>query len=179
MTKRIVLLKALASTPADLARLLRPVDDQSLRWQPVQGEWSAAAVLIHLVQVEKAYRHRLQRIAHEDKPRVPSIDPEVDEMPEPATAADLLHDFESERTQTIAFLKALSPGDWQRPAIHETIGLITIRSQVLNLVEHDIEHTNQFVTVLQQWRKMRLETREWRLAEADSPISNLQSQISK
>jgi uncharacterized damage-inducible protein DinB len=163
MTKRMVLLQALASTPADLARLLRPVDDQddqSLRWQSAPGEWSAAAVLIHLAQVEKAYRHRWQRIAHEDKPYVPPFDPEVGEIAENITAANLLHEFESERTQTIAFLKDLSPGDWQRPAIHETMGRITIRSQVQHLVEHDIEHTNQLVTVLQQWRRRRLEIRD-------------------
>lgn len=157
MTKRIILLQALSSTPKDLARLLRPVDDQALRRQAAQGEWSAAAVLIHFAQVEKAYRQRLQRIAHEDEPHVPYIHPDVGEIAEDVRAADLLREFESERSQTIAFLQELSPGGWQRPAIHETIGRTTLRYQVQNLVDHDIEHTNQLVGVLQ---KMRLETRD-------------------
>jgi len=152
VTKRIVLLQALASTPADLARLVRSADHETLHWQNTANDWSAAAVLLHLAQVEKAYRHRLQRIANEDEPHVPSIDPEVGEIPGDVAADSLLHEFESERAQTIAFLKELSPGGWQRPAIHETLGRTTLRYQVQNLVDHDIEHTNQLVEVLRQRR---------------------------
>jgi uncharacterized damage-inducible protein DinB len=153
MSKRIVLLQALASTPGDLGRILQPVSDRALHWRPANGEWPAAAVLIHLAQVEKAYRRRLQRMAGEEEPHVPAIDPQVHEVPEGVTARQLLQAFEDERSQTIVFLQELLPGGWQRAAIHETLGRVTIRSQVQNLVEHDIEHSNQLVGVLQQMRK--------------------------
>lgn len=157
MTKRIVLLQALSSTPVDIARVLRPLDHQAVRWQVNPNQWSAAAVLIHLTQVEKPYRHRLQRIVQEDKPTVPYIGPQVGEIPADLTVAELLLNFECEREQTIAFLQELSPGDWQRPATHETLGRTTLRYQVQNLVDHDIEHTNQLVEILQE--RKRLETR--------------------
>jgi uncharacterized damage-inducible protein DinB len=157
MTKRIVLLQALASTPIDIARLLRPVDNEAFRWQPAPEEWSAAAVLTHLGQVEKAYRHRLQRIAHEDEPWVPYIHPEVGDSAANARAADLLNAFETERAQTMAFLQELSPGGWQRPAIHETKGRTTMRYLVQDLVDHDIDHTNQLVTILQKKKRLEIE----------------------
>lgn len=163
MTKRIVLLQALSSTPVDIARIVRLLDQQTLRWQAAADQWSAAAVLIHFAQVENAYRHRLQRIVQENKPYVPSIDPAVNEIPDDMTAADFIQQFENERIQTVTFLKELSPAAWQRPAIHESFGRVTVRTQVQNLVEHDIEHTNQLVSILQERKRVetqKLETRD-------------------
>jgi hypothetical protein len=162
MTKRSVLLQALCSTPADMARLLCSADERAFSWQPAPDEWPAATVLLHLVQVEQAYRHRLERIAREDEPWLPYIHPEVDDGAADARAADLQREFEMERAQTIHFLEGLAPGGWQRPAIHEIKGRTTLRFLVQDLVEHDIEHTNQLVVILQRWKRWRLETERLR-----------------
>jgi uncharacterized damage-inducible protein DinB len=145
-----------------MARLLRSADEPGLGWQPAPDEWSAATVLLHLVQVEQAYRHRLQRIADENEPWVPYIHPEVGDGAAAVSAADLLKEFETERAQTIHFLEGLAPGGWQRPAIHETKGRTTLRFLVQDLVEHDIEHTSQLVMVLHRWKRWRLETERLR-----------------
>jgi uncharacterized damage-inducible protein DinB len=68
--------------------------------------------------------------------------------------ADLLLQFKECRAETITFLKTLSPGQWQRPAIHEHTGKTTLRFLVQLLIEHDIEHMNQIVQLQQATRKI-------------------------
>jgi uncharacterized damage-inducible protein DinB len=155
MTKRIVLLQALASTATDLNYILKGVKGRDA--DPEDG-WSLNEVLTHLVYVEGRYLKRLQRIVAEDNPTVPAIQPEdtplISETFQQEDTADLLLQFKECRAETITFLKTLSPGQWQRPAIHEHTGKTTLRFLVQLLIEHDIEHMNQIVQLQQATRKI-------------------------
>lgn len=152
MTKRIVLLQALASTPADIARLARPLDGTAADWKPDFAAWSPRDVVSHLILVERAYLARLIRVITEDVPEVPYIHPNEAAHDRQTPLNELSEQFREAREETIATLQALAPGGWQRAAIHETRGRITLRFLVQDLVGHDIEHTNQLVEVIQLWR---------------------------
>lgn len=149
MTQRLVLLKALASTPADVARLARGLDEAAV-WSP-DGGWSCRDVVAHLAHIEPLYLARLRRILAEPSPVIVAL------LPDPAAHLDLpiaqlsAH-FQSMREVTLDWLREIGPGDWQRPAIHATRGRTTLRALVDDLVAHDIEHTSQLVTILGQWR---------------------------
>lgn len=150
MTKRIVLLQALASTPADLARTLDGIDEAAARRPPASGEWSVADVVNHLIDVEQRYRERLRRVVREERPMLPAIRPDEAAHDPDAALGELLGRFEGARAQTLAFLGELSPADWQRPADHETWGETHFRFLVHNLADHDTLHLNQLAEVRQR-----------------------------
>ncbi|MFZ0548684.1 MAG: DinB family protein [Candidatus Promineifilaceae bacterium] len=151
MTKRIVLLQALSSTATDLTYILKGVDNQENI--PEDG-WTLSEVLSHLIYVEERYRERLRRVVEEENPTIPFILPENTPFITGAETADLLTQFKESRAETVAFLKSLSPGQWQRSAVHETTGRTTLRFLVQILIEHDIEHMNQIVQLQQVTRKI-------------------------
>ena len=151
MTKRIVLLQALASTATDLTYILKGGENEENG--PVDG-WTLNDVLSHLIYVEGCFRERLRRMAEEDNPTIPAISPDDTPFIGDVETADLLNQFKESRNETISFLKTLSPGQWQRPAVHEHTGHTTLRFQVQILIEHDIEHMNQIVQLQQAIHKI-------------------------
>ena len=154
MTKRIVLLQALASTVTDLNYILKGVENQENGSDPTAENWSVPEVLAHLVYVENCYHERMGRVIKEDNPTIPVILPEDTPLDLAAGTAVTLERFKEARAKTIAMLKSLSPGQWQRPAVHEQTGKTTLRFLVQILIEHDIEHLNQIVELQQAARRV-------------------------
>lgn len=152
MTKRIVLLQALASTPADIQRLIRQLDAPAAEWKVSAEAWSSADVVSHLTDVEQAYLVRLQRVLAEEEPAVPYIHPNAPSRAPGTSLSQLVEYFIRARETTLELLRRLTPGEWQRTAIHETKGRMSLRFLVQDLVDHDIEHTNQLVEIIQAWR---------------------------
>jgi len=148
MSKRIVLLQALASMPADLRLMLKRVDTAAATHSPSPTQWSILQVLAHLLDVEERYLIRLHRVVTEDNPFLPTIHPDDTALPTTPLLA-LLNQFEAARTQTLDFLQALSPGSWQRPALHETQGATKFRYLIQMLVDHDTQHLNQIIEIQQ------------------------------
>lgn len=147
MSRRTVLLTSLAATPRDLARLLRPVDDQSALWRPTADDWCIADVVAHLGHVEALYLDRLKRVVTQENPYEPFIhpDPSAHDLSRPL--AELYEAFVRRRDATIGFLSGLSQRDWGRPLVHETIGPTRLRDQVQELVAHDNVHLEQIVGI--------------------------------
>jgi len=159
MSKRIVLLQALAATLGDLARMVGPVKT-TCHLRPAPEAWSVLDVVEHLVDVERRYRVRLQRVVEEDHPTLPFILPgPLRPMPQtsPTQAARALETqlaaFEVARGQTIDYLTALPPGDWQRKAILEDGTPTTFRTLLQHLSAHDTQHLGQILDL----RKKALE----------------------
>jgi uncharacterized damage-inducible protein DinB len=154
MSKRIVLLQALASTPKDLTMMLKEMNDASIWERPKPNEWAIADVVNHLVLVEREYLKRLQRVLELERPSLPEILPNEREHDRQVALPDLIKRFEEARDETLALLKGIGPGGWQRPAVHETRGDVTLRLLVQFLVEHDIIHLNQVVDIQQRLRAL-------------------------
>lgn len=151
MTQRSVLLQALASTPADVARLVRALDESAAAWRP-EGGWSCREVVAHLAHIEPLTLARLRRVLAEVTPTVVALLPDPAAHDPDLPIARLAEHFQIARVETLDSLHEISPGDWQRPAIHAAKGRTTLRGLVDDLVAHDIEHTSQLVTILGQLR---------------------------
>lgn len=152
MSKRVVLLQALAATPPDLRLMLGKVDGAAASHSPAPSQWSIRQLLEHLLDVEVRYLARLQRVVNEDKPFLPAIHPNA--AAAPITPCPLLLvQFEAARAQTVTFLQDLPPGSWQRPALHETLGATKLRFLVQMLVDHDTEHLSQLIEIQQLIRR--------------------------
>ena len=152
MSKRAVLLDALASMPKDLAFMLRRMDETAVHYRPTLNQWSIADVLRHLAIIEPLYLARLQKIVAEERPYLPYLHPETESSPTPSPLAELLTAVRDARHHTLNYLHTLKPGDWQRTAVHETVGPTSLRFMVQRLVEHDTEHLNQMAQIQQQRR---------------------------
>lgn len=152
MSKRMILLQALAATTPDLRLMLKSVDIAAASHSSTPSQWSILQLLEHLLDVEVRYLARLQRVVNEDKPLLPAIHPNAAAVPITHFPL-LLAQFEAARTQTVAFLQDLPPGSWQRSAIHETRGPTKLRFLVQMLVDHDTEHLSQLAEIQQQIRR--------------------------
>ncbi len=153
MTKRAVLLQALESTPADVARLVRSLDTTAAVDNANPYAAPVGDLLRRLSVVERAYHARLGRILTEDEPDLPPIDPETSPTDPAAAPAALGEAFDRVRGETLAMLRGLNPGQWQRAGLLDGRGRITLRFLTQELVEHDIEATNQLVELIQSWRR--------------------------
>ncbi len=117
-------------------------------WQhPDPAEWSPLEVVCHLRDSEAAVqRPRLERIAAEDNPflSAPLAPPGPGQI---ACDVAALHDpaeqFLAERRKTIAFLEALPPDAWFRPARHSIFGPTTLLEMADFTATHDRLHLRQ------------------------------------
>jgi ABC-type transporter Mla subunit MlaD len=139
MTKRVVLLRALASMPADVRRVLKGADPTT------PGEWSTSDLLGRLFDTETRFLNQLRTVVSEERPTLPRLQPE-EPSPDSDTALEELVDrFQQARRETLTFLEGLSAGDWQRKAVHETLGETSLRFLVQNLVDHDTQALTQLI----------------------------------
>ncbi len=137
------MLQTLGNAVARLSAELQALGADADEWQPAPGEWSASETLTHLAAAEPPFLQRLQRITTEDNPFLPYFGPAV-ARPDPAQPVPAaLAGFRAGRDRLLAFLSALAPDDWDRPAVHETLGATTLALQVQNIINHDLEHLAQ------------------------------------
>ncbi len=139
MSRREVLISALASASADLRRVARRASHAAAG----PGHWALAEILSHLVHVESDSRARLLRVVSETRPKVSAIHPDESRHDPERSTGELLADFERAREETLAVLSSLKPGDWQRKAVFEDGRVVSLRNLVQMLVEHDTEHLHQ------------------------------------
>jgi uncharacterized damage-inducible protein DinB len=149
MSKRALLLDALASMPKDLHFTLRRTTETAVHIRSTLDHWAIADVLHHLAVIEPLYLARLQKIVGEERPFLPLLHPETKPNPTPTPLAELLTAVGVARQHTLAYLQNLKLGDWQRQAVHETTGPTTLRFMVQHLVAHDTEHLNQLAQIQQ------------------------------
>jgi uncharacterized damage-inducible protein DinB len=147
MSRRGVLLEALAATPRDLERMTRRIDAADAVRRPVPGQWCVVDVVAHLADVEERYLARLQRVVALDTPREAAITPHPDAHDLQRPLAEHVAAFAERRAATIAFLSSLEQRDWGRRLVHETEGPSRLRDQVQALVGHDNEHLAQITNL--------------------------------
>ncbi len=147
MSKRAVLLDALASMPNDLGFMLRRAEETAVHHRPTPQDWSIADVLVHLATLEQRYLARLQKIVAEERPFLPFLHPETQPEPDLRPLAEFVTAVHDARQHTLSVLHTCKAGDWQRTAVHETFGDTKFRFMVQLLVDHDTEHLNQIIEI--------------------------------
>lgn len=116
---------------------------EQLRARPVAGRWSCLEVVCHLVDSEQAWCHRMKRTIAEDRPLLIGYDETGFTATlgyhdrDLATELDL---FERTRNQMGHILATVDPAAWQRAAIHNERGLVTLDEMVEIETEHVLHH---------------------------------------
>ena len=109
-------------------------------------EWSPIEVLCHLAESERdVQRPRLERIVREDNPFLsqPQQPPPPASRACPENARRVALEFADERDRTLAFLAALPPEAWGRPARHYIFGPTTLLEMANFVSQHDRMHITQ------------------------------------
>ncbi|HMO57549.1 MAG TPA: DinB family protein [Roseiflexaceae bacterium] len=150
MSRRSVLIDALAATPRDLERLLRPVPEARFLLRPGGEEWCIADVVAHLADIEQRFLVQLQRIVAEANPQIEGLPPHPQQHDLTRPAADLAAEFAVRRTVTLEFLRGLQQADWARPFVSASGHALRFRDRIQLLVGHDSSHLNQIIALREQ-----------------------------
>ncbi len=136
------LIDLLAETPRRLTALLGGVDTS-----PPETTARLTRVVAHLAAAEALMRERIRRMVAQETPYFRAVD--LASLAEAVpTLAEAVQRLGHERGETLTTLMTLSLKDWERTAIHETLGEITVEDLVEQLVEHDRAHLEQVERIL-------------------------------
>src|SRR3990172_8420662 len=125
--ERIIALAA--GFPSKVYAVVAPLSEEQLRWRPGGGEWSAKEVLGHLRDTAEVHSLRMQRIAAEDNPFLPSFDQEAyarDRKYQEDITPNVLLKYIEQRGEVLAFVRGLPQEAWSRPGTHEEDGAVTL-----------------------------------------------------
>lgn len=143
-------LEALESTPLAVAALLEGFEADAFRRRPAEGKWSAADVLLHLLDSDAiVFAPRIERLLNEDSPAIERVD-----LPSRAGAApavdprQALAQWRTTRDGLVARLERCGPAEWSRRGVHSLRGPYSIADMVRDWVEHDLAHERQMERAL-------------------------------
>ena len=138
----------------DLSRTTTRIQEMSEKYgnTPSPGtadDWGPSRILMHLTDVEKLYRGRMQLILTQMTPYLKSANPagSIDVFPQQFRPE--LEAFAMERGETISLLMNLALKDWERTGIHDHYGELSIEDIAEQLIEHDNEHLGQLEAAFQ------------------------------
>lgn len=117
--------------------------------------WTVLEVVCHLRDFEAVYGERMHLAVDQDNPLLPFPNP--DDMARERrygeqTVGDALAEWKARRAGLLAFLRARSESDWERPAQHPTRGTLTLHDQLTLETLHDTIHLEQMTRILNEKR---------------------------
>lgn len=148
LTNEAILTK-LEHGPAWIAERTVRFDEEALQTPPEPGAWSINAILAHLRACGDVWGGCIARLLAEDRPTIRAVDPrtwleQTDYRTLPFR--DSLAAFTAQRSDLLATLSTLAPGDWERAATITGAGKPlqrTVRFYAGWLVRHEGTHLKQ------------------------------------
>ena len=138
-------------TAEDLAAAVKGVSDAALSKRPDEKNWSAKECVCHLRDAEEAFLTRFQSIMATDEPKFPATDPDRAAIERQYSRQDTqkaLESLKGRRVETLAFLRALKPEQWERGGVHASRGRMTMKEFVGLMAWHDDNHLDQIKRAL-------------------------------
>ena len=140
-------LTRLARTPDDVAAAIAGADDATLTRRPSAHAWSAKEIVCHVRDTEEPSLAFFQVLLDRDEPRYDDggaperwVD---DRQYRRNDTAEALETFRRRRAESLAFLRHLTPAQWERRGIHPTRGALTLAQFVGLMAAHDADHLDQ------------------------------------
>lgn len=145
-----VTIAALEAFPRALEQHYAAFPSEFIHWVPASWEgvpserFTAIEQICHVRDIEReGYQVRFRRTLAETSPFLPSIDSEEVARQRDyghADARQVFADIHAARAETIALLRGLEPDAFDRPAVFEGYGPVSLRGLVHYLCSHDQQH---------------------------------------
>jgi hypothetical protein len=145
-----ITLAALETFPAQLEAHYAAIPDGFKHWAPASWEGvpseplTAIEQVCHVRDIEvEGYQVRLRRTLAESNPTLPSIDTDAfarERSYGTSNASQALEAFREARAQTVKLIASVTPGQFDRTAVFEGYGPLSMRSLVHYLCSHDQQH---------------------------------------
>lgn len=119
---------------------LSPAD---LDAHPVPGKWSMRQLVVHLLDSDLTYGHRMRKLAAEEKPLIMAYDETLWASAPALQIGDLkvvASIFEMHRHWMAGVLRALPADAWNREGVHSQRGIVTVGKLLSGMVEHVTMH---------------------------------------
>ena len=145
------LIDRLERTPVLVNELVADASEEDLRKAGPGGSLGAVEVLSYLRDFEQLFIDRLSLMIVEDNPRFDRVEDSLWPIERDYVNQDplvMLHDFVELRRQTVQILLDLPIADWDRAGRHPSLGHLTIRRYVDNVLNRDEEYLDQLRDVL-------------------------------
>lgn len=150
MTINAATLQALDAFPLQLEAHYAAIPEGYEHWAPPSWDgvpseaFTAIEQVCHVRDIEvEGYHVRFRRTLDEESPVLESIDSEPIAKERNYGAADVdavFASFRQARAETMAMLRTLQPAQFDRRAVFEGYGPLTLRSLVHYLCSHDQQH---------------------------------------
>jgi hypothetical protein len=153
--EREALIRRYADGPARLKAALAAVPPEAMQWRPKPGEWSAHEVIVHCADSETNAAARIRYVVAEQDPVVLGYDEaewarRFDYHAHPLAPALAL--VETVRANTVALLRRLPEGAWQRVGRHTESGRYGAEDWLAIYAEHLEVHARQIEANVAAWR---------------------------
>lgn len=142
----------LGRLPERVAALLAGRSEEELRRRPDAGAWSAKEIAGHLADAARIYHERLFLTATHERPMLPGYDEAAlarDRNYQEVDTAAIVPGIRSWRVETVDLLAGLPPQSWDRPAVHEEMGEITLVQLAAHMIEHESDHLRGLARLLE------------------------------
>jgi len=154
-TEREALIQRYADGPARLQAALATVPAAAVQWRPEPGEWSAHEVVVHCADSETNAAARIRYLTAEVDPVILGYDEAEwarrfdyhDHPLEPALAL-----VEAVRANTLALIRRMPEGGWQRVGRHSESGRYSAEDWLTIYAEHLEGHARQIEANVAAWR---------------------------
>ncbi len=147
MPTREDILARLARMPRDMAAVIAGSDDALLSRRPAPHAWSAKEIVCHVRDTEEPFLLFYQAMLEADEPRY-NGGGDTERWPEERQylrhdTAAALEAFRRRRAEALAFLRHLTPPQWERRGVHPTRGALTLAEFSGLMAAHDADHLDQ------------------------------------
>jgi uncharacterized damage-inducible protein DinB len=148
------LLIDLESAPDVLGKMLETVTDPDVYdLRPDPERFTLREVIAHLADWDTVFLGRMRQTRDSDRPTLQGIDEgqvAIDHDYARLDPAESLARHKANRAEMVAFLRTLSPAQWERAGSHTELGPITLSAQAVLVGAHDGYHRQQAVEWLAQ-----------------------------
>jgi hypothetical protein len=145
-----ITISALEAFPRALEQHYSAFPREQVHWKPASWDgvpsepFTAIEQICHVRDIEiEGYQVRFRRTLDEATPLLPSIDSETVARERDYGREDARRVFgqiHAARAATVAMLRGLAPADFDRPAVFEGYGPVSLRGLVHYLCSHDQQH---------------------------------------
>jgi hypothetical protein len=128
---------------------LTTMGDETARWRPALGEWSANECVGHIIEADRrGFGGRIRRILAENgiaESGWNQLEVAAQRRDWERSVTEVVGEFVAGREEGIRTVEGLGPDDLQKSAIHAVVGEVTVQNLLHEWVFHDRNHLRQLL----------------------------------